>query len=400
MGAKHARRARSSYILGPATPGFRHTTHCGGFRALAGDLVRLGRTVLPRRHGGHRCIFCRPVNLAPCYACMLLPIGQIEGIDDVGGPAFRRRSTARVLAISGFILLTVWGLRYLGEASDVFRIAAEDGQGQPWGHVLDPWFIAKTCPQALLLLLAAVVGFCLVLRWKSVRPLERLILETLGEPATDGAKAGPARSWPWIVLGLATVAAALAILEWIEPCYFVQDDNFANVLPAVLHGCRSTFPGRVPRLRSLPIDGRAQRRQGSVLYPPTVVSYAIARWGLGNEYYTLDVFAAMHLLAGYLASFAAARTAGLRPALAFVLGISFTLSGYILLVGRGWHFVVAMVVWMPLLFCLMENWLQRASRLAMAVDRRFRDRRFLLHRFSPMSGSMACCSWGSRRRWR
>ena len=41
----------------------------------------------------------------------------------------------------------------------------------------------------------------------------------------------------------------------------------------------------------------------------------------------------MHLLAGYLASFAAARTAGLRPALAYVLGISFVLSGYILLVG-------------------------------------------------------------------
>ena len=72
-----------------------------------------------------------------------------------------------------------------------------------------------------------------------------------------------------------------------------------------------------------------------MLYPPTVVSYAIARWGLGNEYYTLEVFAAMHLLAGYLASYAAARTAGLRPALAFVLGISFVLSGYILLVGRG-----------------------------------------------------------------
>ena len=45
-------------------------------------------------------------------------------------------------------------------------------------------------------------------------------------------------------------------------------------------------------------------RQAHVLYPPTVVSYAIARWGLGNEYYTFEVFAAMHLLAGYLASFA------------------------------------------------------------------------------------------------
>ncbi len=162
-----------------------------------------------------------------------------------GRGAFRRRSATRVLVISGFILLTVWGLRYAGEAGEVFRSAAENGQSRPWGHVLDPWFIAKTCPQALMSLLAAVVGFYLFLRLKSVRPLERLILETLSQPATDG-KSRPSQSWTWIALGLATVAAALAILEWIEPCYFVQDDNFAGGLPAILHGCRSIFQGEFP----------------------------------------------------------------------------------------------------------------------------------------------------------
>ena len=271
-----------------------------------------------------------------------------------GRGAFRRRSATRVLVIGGFLLLTVWALRFAGEAGEVFRIAAEDGQSQPWGSVLDPWFIAKTCPQALMLLLTAVVAFYLFLRWKSARPLERLILQALSEPATGG-KSRPSRSGPWIAAGLATVAAALAVLEWIEPCYFVQDDNFVGVLPAVLHGCRSLFQGEFPNFDPCQLMGVPSA--GSVLYLPTVVSYAIARWGLGNENYTFEVFAAMHLLAGYLASFAAARTAGLRPALAFVLGISFTLCGYVLLVGRGWYFIVAMVVWMPLLFCAMENWL-------------------------------------------
>jgi hypothetical protein len=301
-----------------------------------------------------------------------------------GSVAFRRRSAARVLVISGFILLTVWGLRYAEAAGAAYRIAAENGSSGPWRGLLDPYFIAKTCPQALMSLLAAVAGFSMFLRWKPVRPLERLLLETFNKPnpsggpdsqpadrkrrqtscrgqanlpdkpATDG-EIHPAQSWTWIVLGLATIAAALVILEWIEPCYFVQDDNFAGVLPAVLHGCRSLFQGEFPDFDPCQLMGVPGG--GAVLYPPTVVSYAVARWGLGNENYAFEVFAAMHLLAGFLASFAAARTVGLRPALSFVLGISFTLSGYILLVGRGWLFVVAMVFWLPLLFCVMESWL-------------------------------------------
>ncbi|MGO9108224.1 MAG: hypothetical protein ACLP9L_03230 [Thermoguttaceae bacterium] len=299
-----------------------------------------------------------------------------------GHRAFRRRSAARVLGIGGFILLTVWGLRYAGEAGEAFRIAAEDGRSQPWTYVLDPWFVAKTCPQALMLLLAAVVGFCLLLRWKPVRSVERLVLETLGGPnsldgpnpspsmerlipetlnqrATDGARR-PSQSWTWIVLGLATVAAALAILEWIEPCYFVQDDNFANVLPGILQGCRSIFHGEFPDFDPCQLMGMPAAGKGAftLLYPPTIASYAIARWGLGNECYTLEVFAALHLLAGYLASYAAARAVGLQPVLAYVLGISYVLSGYILLVGRSWHAVLTLVFWLPLLFCCMEGWLK------------------------------------------
>lgn len=297
-----------------------------------------------------------------------------------GRGAFRRRSATRVLVISGFILLTVWALRYAAATGQAFCIAAENGQGQPWGQVLDPRFIVDACPQALLLLLTAVVGFCLFLRRKSVRPVERLLLDALGGPGTRcGAGVSPAlgnrtrgrvpggtmddtirpvRSWTWIALGLATVAVALAMLEWIEPFYFVQDDNFANGLPQTVLGFRSIIRGEFPGLNPCQLMGVPGAGDGSFFYPPNFLAYGLARWGLGNEYYMLDVLAAIHLMAGFLASFAAARTAGLRPALAFVLGISFTLSGYVLLVGRGWPFVIATVVWLPLLFCVMERWLQ------------------------------------------
>jgi len=272
---------------------------------------------------------------------------------------FRRRSADRMLTIGGSILFTVWGLRYAGEVCEVFRAAAYDGLSRPWGRVLDPWFVAKTCPHALALLLATILGFYLLLRWKPFQPVEQLILQTLSLSAANN-KDQPSRSSIWIGLGLATVAAALAILEWIEPCYFVQDDNFANVLPGILQGCRSIFQGEFPDFDPYQLMGMPSAGKGvfTLLYPPTVVSYALARWTLGNENYTLEVFAGMHLLAGYLASYAAARNVGLRPALAYVLGISFVLSGYILIVGRAWHAVVTLTFWLPVLFCCLESWLQ------------------------------------------
>jgi len=211
----------------------------------------------------------------------------------------------------------------------------------------------------LAILLAAVLGFYLLLRRKPFQPVERLILRSLSQPVED-EKNCTSRSWTWVVLGLATVTVALAILEWIEPCYFVQDDNFANVLPAIQQGCRTIFHGEFPDFDSCQLMGMPSAGKGAyaLLYPPTVISDAIARWGLQNENFTLEVFAAMHLLAGYLASYAAARMAGLRPALAYALGISFVLCGYILLVGRAWYAVVTLVFWVPVLFCCLESWLQ------------------------------------------
>jgi hypothetical protein len=272
--------------------------------------------------------------------------------------AFSRRPAARVLTICGFIVMTVWGLRYAATVSQLCQAAAEEGQVRPWGQIYGPSTIAAACPRALTFLLAGVAGFFLNLRRKSVRPLERLILETLSDPPADDA-GRPARQWTWIMLGLATVLAALFILEAIEPYYFVQDDNFAGVLPAIVESCRCVFRGEYPNFDPCQLMGCPGAGSASaVLYPPTVASYAVARWALGNEYLTLEVFAAMHLLLGYLASHAAARMAGLRPALAYVLGVSFVLSGYILVVGRGWFMVLALVLWLPVLYCCMEHWLQ------------------------------------------
>ncbi len=282
------------------------------------------------------------------------------------GP-FRRRNMARVLVMCGFIVATAWAIRYAGAAHELAAAFQESGRHVPLPRLLDPLLIARTCPVGLTTLLGTVVGFFALLRMKAAATIERKMLRALGSGNRQGAgsreqgagsrEQGP--TWAWIALGLASVAIALGILESIEPCYFVQDDNFANVLPGILQGCRTMFHGEFPDFDPCQFMGMPNAGKGiyTIFYPPTIVSYALARWVLGNENWTLEVFAAMHLLGGYVASYAAARMAGLRPALAFALGIAFVLSGYVLLVGRGWHAVLTLVFWLPLLFCAMEAWL-------------------------------------------
>jgi hypothetical protein len=270
-----------------------------------------------------------------------------------GQPAFRRRSALSIVLIVTVIVTTVWTADYIIRN---WGQLVEASQGKPWGGLLDPYLIAQACPHALLLLLTVIAGFYFMLRLKSARGLEAALLESLDAPISGGEDRQP-RSWPWIVLGLATVAVALCILEAIEPFYFVQDDSFSNVLPGILQACRTVFRGEFPEFDPCQFMGIPSAGAGLIFYPPVLISYAIARWGMGNENYTLELFAAFHLLAGYVASFAAARVLRMRPALAYVFGISMVLSGYILMIGRGWLSVLTVVVWLPLLFVCVENWL-------------------------------------------
>ena len=101
-----------------------------------------------------------------------------------------------------------------------------------------------------MFLLAAVVGFYLLLRWKSVRPLERLILEALSGPS-DGREKPAFAVVDVDCLGVGDRHRGMAILEWIEPFYFVQDDNFAERAAAILQRLpldlpAENFPTSIP----------------------------------------------------------------------------------------------------------------------------------------------------------
>jgi hypothetical protein len=84
-------------------------------------------------------------------------------------------------------------------------------------------------------------------------------------------------------------------------------------------------------------------------YPPQLLAYAIARHLLGNELATMEVLAALHLLAGFVAMRLLCRRLGMSAFTGNFAALAFVFAGCILIMGRSWHYFVANAVWLPLL---------------------------------------------------
>jgi len=160
---------------------------------------------------------------------------------------------------------------------------------------------------------------------------------------------GHERTVGWVGFGLFVIA--FAYIEILDSYYFVQDDMLVTGFPSILLGLRGIWHGHWPEYNPFCLLGSplASSGGGSLTYPPMLLAYAIARHALHDEYATLEVFAFLHLGAGYWATFWLGKILRLRPTTAALVALSFILSGSILVMGRGWDYFVAAAVWIPLL---------------------------------------------------
>jgi hypothetical protein len=155
----------------------------------------------------------------------------------------------------------------------------------------------------------------------------------------------------WFLAGSLFLGVALWMLEWRQPYYFTQDDALVAELPAMLTGCRGVWAGIWPNFNPYTNMGAPLANLGlnSLTYPPTYLAYAIARHFLADEYATLEVFAVLHLCAGYLVLFGLVRQQGGSSAVAVMVALCVVLSGSTLIIGRCWPAFVPLVLWLPVL---------------------------------------------------
>jgi len=85
------------------------------------------------------------------------------------------------------------------------------------------------------------------------------------------------------------------------------------------------------------------------------LSYAIARHVIGNEYTTMEIFALMHLIAGFLLCRRVCTIVGCSKFAAVVASLSFVLSGPVLVFGRAWHMFLPLAVWIPAVALCIES---------------------------------------------
>lgn len=200
------------------------------------------------------------------------------------------------------------------------------------------WLIAFTC-------LLAALWIARRLSPRLDEALNRLSSPLSASPATSFEQ--PAWAWG----GFLFLVAAFVALESLQPYYFTQDDVLVTEMPAMLFGCRQVWSGFFPDFNPYTLMGTPLASLGgaSLTYPPTYLAYAIARHLLRNEYATMEVFAALHLVAGYWITRRLGRRLGMAPMVASLAALTFVLSGPVLIMGRSWHMVLPIVVWMPLL---------------------------------------------------
>jgi len=199
--------------------------------------------------------------------------------------------------------------------------------------------------------LATVLVFALAAHIGMRGSMHSRFTEMLGltAPAAFPGTASSARVWNlagWIFL-----IGGFVGLECLEPYYFTQDDALVGELPGVLLGCRSLWAGTFPDWNPYVLMGAPLATIGfwGVTYPPQLLAYAIARHVLGDECATLEVFAALHLLVGFVAMRHLCRRIGMGAFPGNVAALFFIYAGCILIMGRSWQPFIANAVWLPLL---------------------------------------------------
>ena len=182
------------------------------------------------------------------------------------------------------------------------------------------------------------------------------VIQTALDDSTTRRLDPPSHRLTAPLLGFLFLAASLVFLEWRQPYYFTEDDNFTMgpVAIATARGLLTT--GEWPTWNPYQYMGQPTTVQSmyGLTYPFTYLAFAAVHW-VGKDAAYVELFVLLHVLAGYWAMYWAARTLRVRPWLAAAASLSFILSGSALMLSRVYATMAPLLVWTPLLIVAAET---------------------------------------------
>ncbi len=146
-----------------------------------------------------------------------------------------------------------------------------------------------------------------------------------------------------------------AILMYLDSYYFLQDDNYAQFTPIIVHGLDGLYTnGSFPTYNPYQYGGMPTLDQSiySLLYPITHLSFLVAKYILGDVYYFNNVFAGIQFAIGYYFMYKLLRKLNIHFWIATTAALSFTFCGYNLMAVRSWYYVAPTIAFLPMLLYL------------------------------------------------
>jgi len=169
----------------------------------------------------------------------------------------------------------------------------------------------------------------------------------------------PADRWKNIGLLLGVLSVFFVLLEILHPYYWLQADNRDSYLPFFIHNWHAVAQGKFALFNFFQNLGTPHFSVGqtAVFYPPVYAAAALSLLFSGQLYWTMDIFAVLHLLAGAAGMFLLLRRLQNENAASLAGAVSWALSGFAMVTSCNSIISLPLIAFFPfmLFYCLRLN---------------------------------------------
>ncbi len=155
-----------------------------------------------------------------------------------------------------------------------------------------------------------------------------------------------------LIIGFIITILIFVFLELRESYFFTQDDTFSQFFPVILQAMKDFFATwRLPTFNPIQFRGFPTFSVGyySLANPVMYFSYFVATYILKNRFITMEVFALINFIIGYFGIYYLLKRFKLNPMILLLGVISYLYSGYNLISGRSWYYMLSAMAYSPYL---------------------------------------------------